>query len=100
VSLALLAAHMAGDYLFQTDWMAREKFTNHEALFLHSLVYALCFVPLCALGLNMAAPAFILVTHLVIDSRRWASGKAWPAKPILVDQSLHLIVLALVEVAA
>jgi hypothetical protein len=104
VTLPILAAHMIGDYVTQTDWMAETKFSNWKALTLHVAVYTAGFVPVVVLARLAVRPGFlflglIFVTHWITDCRRWAKGDKWPAKPILVDQSIHIATLAILAVA-
>ena len=47
-----IVSHLVGDYLFQTDWQARNKTFGlgsdpvaRRALFSHVLIYTLAFVP-------------------------------------------------------
>lgn len=61
-----LVAHLVGDWLLQSHWMATQKFTNWGAALLHVVVYGLCFLPLQP---SPAALAVIVGSHLVID--RW-----------------------------
>jgi hypothetical protein len=99
IALYLLAAHMIGDYVVQTEAMAAGKLRDRRIRARHVTAYTACFVPaLLASTASPAAAAGFLAAlwagHFVTDSRRWASGAAWPPKPILVDQSLHLLQLA------
>ena len=95
----MIAAHMVGDYLLQTDNMARNKFSDKSVRLLHCGAYML---PVFLVGyVHAVSPWGLalfyvvnLIAHFVIDSRRWASGDKWPPKPILVDQALHLVTLA------
>ena len=103
ISLLLLAAHMLGDYITQTGWMAADKLINWKARVVHVTVYTAGFVPIAYLcGLAPARFAAFIgavwVTHFITDCRRWASGEQWPPKPILVDQSIHIITLAVLGV--
>lgn len=103
LSMVLLACHMVGDYIAQTDWMASNKLKNAKIRAIHVTCYSLCFIPAAIYshaGATSAAWFFALlwVTHFVTDSRRWASGDKWPPKPILVDQSIHLATLAVLGV--
>ena len=41
--------------------------------------------------------AAVAAAHFICDCRRWASGASWPPRPILVDQSFHLLQLALIS---
>ena len=99
IDLTIIACHMVGDYLTQTDWMAARKFADWRPRLAHVAVYTAGFavVPLQAhLSLDRAA-AFLLavaVPHFIVDCRRWASAEVWPFKPVMVDQSLHAICLA------
>ncbi len=97
--LTLLAAHMVGDYILQSDRVAKTKLTDVGIRVWHVSLYTLCFIPSVLLAHFPLMPAclFLLavwITHFVVDSRRWASGKDWAPKPILVDQALHLVTLA------
>jgi hypothetical protein len=104
LALPILAAHMVGDYLTQTDWMAENKLKSWKALTLHVAVYTTCFIPVVLLARLAVEPAclflgLIFVTHWITDSRRWASGDKWPPKPILVDQTIHITTLAILTVS-
>lgn len=97
MGLELLALHLLGDFVLQTEHMALNKLTDWKVRLLHVSIYTLSFLAWGwwlhgASGLWFAAGVF--ATHFVIDSRRWCSDK-WPPKPIIIDQSLHIIVLAL-----
>ena len=102
MDLALLAAHLVGDYIFQTDAIAARKLTDARVRAWHCLTYCAAFVPfllLYAVPLSHAAPflLWLYATHFVTDSRRWASGDKWAPKPILVDQALHAVALAVLS---
>lgn len=99
LSLALIASHMVGDYIAQTDWQAARKLADWRVRAWHVLLYSMCFLPaLARYAPSPAAAAWFLglnfVAHFITDSRRWASGEKWPPKPILVDQSIHMATLA------
>ncbi len=42
-----LLAHLFGDYVFQSSWMAENKTKRSWPAFVHALLYSLCFVWLC-----------------------------------------------------
>jgi len=67
--LEQLLAHLVGDYLLQSDWMAQQKTTRNLAAVCHALTYTLPFV---LLGASVSALAVICLTHLVIDRFRLA----------------------------
>ena len=90
---AMLAAHMVGDYIAQTNWMATNKFTSTKAWLIHVLCYTACFIPAAAMSSWWLLP-MIGIPHAIVDWRRWASAEPWPPKPILVDQSIHAACIA------
>lgn len=61
-----LLAHAIGDYLLQSDWLARNKTKRHWPAALHAVTYAL---PFLCITRSPAALAVIVSTHFVID--RW-----------------------------
>lgn len=97
LSLMIIASHMLGDYILQTDVEARGKFSdlklraNHVHKYTACFFWALGFFPLSVALLLLAG---IWLTHWHIDSRRWVpADHPWPAKAILVDQTYHAVTL-------
>lgn len=64
-----LILHLIGDYVTQTDWMAKNKTSNSIAAGAHAIVYSL---PFLMLGPSCQAFTVILVTHFLIDRFRLA----------------------------
>lgn len=103
---SLLVAHLIGDYLFQTSWMAMNKAKKWDALFVHCLVYTLTIWIVAWLtfgGLSVWGILFIFLTHLFLDRRTFilwwtrnimktGDNPGWLA--IMADQVFHIIVLA------
>jgi hypothetical protein len=102
----MLLGHLAGDFLFQTNWMAREKANNLAALFSHSAVYTL-FIGLGAMlagRLTWQALLVVLLSHMFLDNRNFinfwvrhvtrSSETEW--LKVAVDQCWHIIVLGVV----
>ncbi len=79
-----LLLHLLGDYITQTDWMAREKVRRSWAALVHAVVYA---VPFLLITSSVNALAVILLTHFVIDRFRLARyvvfAKNWLNQPSL-----------------
>lgn len=99
IGLWLLAAHMVGDFITQNQWMADNKLRCPRVRAFHVTVYTLGFVPVVIFATSdwRRAVGFLLflwAAHFVTDSRRWASGEKWPAKPLMVDQTIHIVTLA------
>lgn len=66
ISADQILAHLVGDYLFQSDWMANEKTKQSFAAAVHALCYSL---PFLLFRPSLSAFAFIACSHFVID--RW-----------------------------
>ena len=117
VFLILLAGHVLGDWVAQTDWQATTKTRSWAALTAHVASYhllmgLLLLIPILRdgwpAGKALAALAASAITHAVID-RRWpvralmrAAGSPGFATiewgVIAVDQALHLFILAMLAV--
>jgi hypothetical protein len=119
VFAAFLVAHMVGDYLFQTDWQARNKRGGlsgdrvaFRALFTHVATYTLAFVPALVWigdqldpGWAVLAAALIFLPHLILDDGRIVRAYLANVKraqgfdvglAASVDQSFHVLSLFLV----
>lgn len=70
----LLLAHLFGDYVLQSDWMANEKTKGHGPALAHALTYT---VPFMFLTGSLKALIFIAVTHFIIDRYRLAKYVCW-----------------------
>lgn len=104
----LFLAHLVGDYLLQTEWMAKYKAEQWRPLLAHCFVYTLTvsvaaylFLPT---GLSWWAIGFVFLTHVILDRR--GIVRFWYERVmgvtddrnkwlmIMVDQTFHLIILA------
>ena len=102
--LLLLGAHLVGDFVTQTRRMAAQKLTDWRVRASHVTAYTAGFAVVLLLApLNWAPYAGLLaaiwVTHFITDSRRWSPRDPWPPKQIMVDQTIHVLTLALLGVA-
>ncbi len=68
-----LILHLLGDYVLQSDWMARNKTRATWPALCHATLYSL---PFMAIG-SMAAVAAIFAGHLVMDRFRLARYLVW-----------------------
>lgn len=66
-----LLAHLLGDYIFQSEWMAQGKRKSMAIAAIHGLAYSLPFIILCTP--TLAAWVVIVVTHAAID--HWALAR-------------------------
>lgn len=78
--------HLLGDYVIQTDWMAKNKRTDLVAAALHAFVYSFPFMVyfLC----SWQAAMLIFVSHLLIDHYGLARYVVF-AKNWVTDWSLN-----------
>lgn len=121
VFAAFLVAHMVGDYLFQTDWQARNKRgglsgrgDSRRALLSHVTSYTIAFVPAFVwigteldAGWAVVAAVLVFLPHLVIDDGRIVRLYLSRVKradgfdvglAASVDQSFHVLSLFLVAI--
>ena len=119
VLAGFLVAHMVGDYLFQTDWQARNKRGGltgdglaRRALVTHVTTYTLAFLPAFIwigseldVAWALAAAVLVFVPHLLIDDGRGVAFYLARVKGVeelnlslaaSVDQSFHVLSLFLV----
>jgi Protein of unknown function (DUF3307) len=119
VFAGFLVAHMVGDYLFQTDWQARNKRgglssggVSRRALITHVSTYTLAFLPAFIwigseldAGWAVLAAALVFLPHVVIDDGRIVRLYLSRVKradgfdvglAASVDQSFHVLSLWLV----
>lgn len=78
----IIMCHLIGDYVLQSDFIAKTKGENWYHLFVHCALYVLPFY-LC-FGFDQQL-AFIFVTHIIID----AAKARWKAINYMEDQFLH-----------
>jgi hypothetical protein len=95
-SLEAITLHMISDFVLQSNWIAKNKLTDWRVRLVHVGIHGVCFtVWLVWLGQPwLWFVGWLMLSHFIIDSRRWCDDQ-WPPRPLFVDQTLHLIVLAL-----
>lgn len=67
-------AHLLGDYVVQTDWMATEKVKRSGPALAHAVTYTACFLPITQRWQSLLV---IGSTHFVIDRWRLAKHVVW-----------------------
>lgn len=60
-----ILCHLIGDYVLQSDFIARTKFGNSYHLFVHCALYVVPFW--IAFGYDWIGLSFIFLSHLIID---------------------------------
>jgi hypothetical protein len=99
IPLGLIILHFFGDFVFQTDWQAKNKSKNLRALLSHTTVYSLCY--LFPLGWKFVLVTFI--THTLTDAvtsrmtaHLWAKGHVHNFFVVIgADQVIHYFTLAI-----
>ena len=84
--ITLIFCHLIGDYVLQTDYIAKTKGTNWYHLIVHCMLYCLPFFVIYGLTWQLL---FIFVTHMVIDPMKARYNKI----NYITDQLLHYIVM-------
>ena len=64
-----LLLHLIGDYITQTDWMAKNKINDIRVASLHAIIYSL---PFLFITHSLLALSVICITHIFIDRYRIA----------------------------
>lgn len=116
VFAVLVVSHLVGDFLFQTDWQARNKErglgndpVRRRALVTHVAIYMVAFLPaLVWIGIEtdaawaVAIGAAIAIPHLIQDDRRLLDAYMEHVKGlaetssglrVAVDQAFHVLLL-------
>ncbi|MCW4458174.1 DUF3307 domain-containing protein [Microbacterium sp. MPKO10] len=73
-ALGIVLAHLVGDYLIQSHWMATRKTEAWGPAIAHGVTYT---IPYMLVTQSPAALAVIAVTHIVIDRYRLAKHLMW-----------------------
>ncbi len=94
--IAILLTHLLGDFLFQTDWMAINKYKRVGVLAIHVTVYSACFLwlgPLYALA-NGCAHFFVdMVTSHFTHKFHVEQKRHMFFVVIGIDQTIHFACL-------
>lgn len=74
IALGLIVAHLVGDYLLQSHWMATQKTLRWWPALVHGFVYTLPFI-----FITQSIWALLVIggTHAVIDRYRLAKHVGW-----------------------
>lgn len=78
----LIMCHLVGDYVLQSDFIAKTKGQNWYHLLVHCSLYVLPFYICFGLTLKLA---YLFVVHVIVDSLKARYGKI----NYINDQALH-----------
>jgi len=84
----LFLCHFLGDYVFQTDFLAKTKGKNWWHMLAHCVTYTAPFIYFFGLNLNITV---LFLTHLIIDSAKARYKKI----NYVSDQILHVVILGI-----
>ena len=84
--LKLVFCHLVGDYVLQSDFIARTKGVNWYHLIVHCVLYCLPFYVCFGIDWRLL---IILATHLIIDSLKARYKKI----SYIQDQVIHYITM-------
>lgn len=103
-----IIGHLAGDYLFQNDYLAQGKKKSSAICAAHCLIWTGCVLLFTAPAwFHWWVPIVLFVTHFIQDrgglvlaymklmgQKAFASPPMSPWSIIVVDNTMHLVVLA------
>ena len=84
--LNLIFCHLIGDYVLQTDFIAKTKGDNWYHLLVHCFLYIVPFFYVFGITWQLAV---ILITHIIIDSLK----ARYKIINYVTDQVLHYLVI-------
>lgn len=101
----LLLGHCLGDFILQSEKMAKLKTTDKKTLFKHCLIYAVslsvCMAWFGSIVQILLFSLLIFVLHFLIDSARIYIEKKFSKKQtflfFLSDQFLHILILIILS---
>lgn len=84
----LVVCHCVGDYVLQTDFLAKTKGTNLYHLFVHCVLYLVPFAILFGVDWKVG---ILFVSHFIIDILKAKYQKI----RYVTDQVLHYLILTI-----
>lgn len=92
--VTLILAHLIGDFLLQTSWLAKKKKKSTWIMLLHSLINAVTVYLLLANWMLWLLPLVIFISHFLIDFGK-SRFKKDTLGTFLLDQVLHFAVMGM-----
>ena len=83
--IQIVLCHLFGDYVLQTDFIAKTKGSNWYHMFVHCALYILPFYVVFGFDWRLI---FVFVTHCIIDPLKARCNKI----NYITDQVLHYLV--------
>jgi len=106
IVLWILFIHWVADFVFQTDWQAKNKSSNSEALLNHTFIYSCIWLPFSIINFGKFGGLFVLITFVIhtiqdyftsrLNTKLWKENKVhYFFVSIGFDQFLHFAQLLL-----
>lgn len=98
----VIMAHMTGDYLFQSDYLAMNKGKDNYILLAHSILYSvgvMMVARIIGIDLNALELLIISVVHFPIDyikAKGITPNYIGNKKALILDQLIHYLTLIFV----
>ena len=86
--IVLVLCHLIGDYVLQSDYIARTKGENWYHLFVHSALYCAPFILLYG---TSDACLYLFISHMILD----AVKARYKLIGYVTDQALHYYAILL-----
>lgn len=100
IILVLITAHVFGDYVFQSPYIAESKNKNLYILLVHCWIYTTCvWIALTIMNrLNLVAILVVFISHSILDYSKSYIERKIGVKAYALDQILHYVVLLIVGI--
>ena len=82
----LIICHLIGDYVLQTDFIAKTKGTNWYHLFVHCGLYVVPFIIVFGLSWKIL---FLFTAHMIVDPLK----ARWNKITYVQDQLIHYLTM-------
>lgn len=98
IILGLITAHLFGDYVFQSNYIAESKKKDIYHLIVHCWIYTACFWCVLVLLNKLSLPVilFVFISHFIFDYFKCIIEKKIGSKAYFLDQLLHYIVVFII----
>lgn len=84
----LVICHLIGDYVLQTDFIAKTKGTNWYHLFVHCALYIVPFIIVFGLSWKIF---FLFAVHMIVDPLK----ARWNKTTYVQDQLIHYLTMVI-----
>lgn len=82
----LIICHLIGDYVLQTDFIAKTKGTNWYHLFVHCCLYVVPFIVVFGFSWKIL---FLFTAHMIVDPLK----ARWNKITYVQDQVIHYLTM-------